>query len=161
MLGLRKKCGYSTLNWPLRFHEIIPFVDAEQATFSTFSFFIVFSPHVRSVLLVRAATAVERRSTGLQPIIRKEKGMNRKASFHWEMPKYRHIMDTEAEAEAGRRGDINWRCCSLVLCWTHRMMAERHYTAPTVSLQLQACTDKQKSKCSCSCRCTNMQTSVW
>lgn len=115
MLGLRKKCGCSTLNWPLCFHEIIPFVDAEQATFSTFSFFIVFSPHVRSVLLVRAATAVERQSTGLQPIIRKEKGMNRKASFHLEMPKYRHIMD----AEAGRRGDINWPAAGDAVLWSY------------------------------------------
>lgn len=151
MLGLRKKCGSSTLNWPLRFHEIIPFVDAEQAAFSTFSFFIIFSPHVRSVLLVRAATAVERPSTGLQPIIRKEKGMNRKASFHWEMPKYRHIMDAEAEAEAGRRGDINWPAAGDAVLWS--------YSEHTGWWQIDI-TQPPLFPCSCKCAQTNRSLNV-
>lgn len=45
---------------------------------SLFLFFLL----LRSECLLRAATAMERQSTGLQPIIRKETGMNCKASFH-------------------------------------------------------------------------------
>lgn len=98
---------------------------------------------LRSVCLLRAAgTAMESQSTGLQPIIRKENGMNRKASFHWEMPKYRHIMDTEAEVEGCR--DINWPAVGRGILWSHsgspRMMAGRRYTAPTVSSRI----DKQR-----------------
>lgn len=106
-----------------------------------FHFFLL----LRSVCLLRAATAMERQSAGLQPIIRKEKGMNRKASFHWEMPKYRHIMEAEAQTE--RRRGISWPAVGEGILWSHsgspRMMAGTHYTAPTVSSQLKACTDKQ------------------
>lgn len=109
---------------------------------SLFSFFLV----LRSVCLLRVATAMESQFTGLKPIIRKENGMNRKASFHWEMPKYRHIMDTEAEVEGCR--DINWSAVGHGILWSHsgspRMMAGRRYTALTVSSQLQACIDKQR-----------------
>lgn len=96
--------------------------------------------------LLRAATAMETQSPGLQPIIRKENGMNRKASFHWEMTKYRHIMDTQAEVERCR--DINWPAVGDGILWSHsgspRMMAGRRYTAPTVSSPLRACIHKQR-----------------
>lgn len=37
------------------------------------------------------------------------------------MPKYRHIMDAEAEAEAeaGRRGDINWPAAGDAVLWSY------------------------------------------
>lgn len=97
----------------IRSHPSPPlFVDAERETFSAFSFYIIIlilSFFLRSVCLLRAATPMESQSTGQQPIIRKENGMNRKASFHWEMPKYGHIMDTGR----GRRMQRHKLAC----CW--------------------------------------------
>lgn len=70
--------------------------------YQPFHSFPLFLLHLRSVLLVRGAATEERQTTGLQPIIRNEKGMNCKASFHCEMPKYRHFVERE------RDGEINW-----------------------------------------------------
>lgn len=114
--------------------------------FLLYHYFQFFFLLLRLVCLLRAATPMESQSIGLQPIIRKENGMNRKASVHWEMPKYRHIMATEAEVEGCR--DINWPAVGRGVLWSHsgspRLMAGRHYTAHTVSLQLKACIDKQR-----------------
>ena len=68
--------------------------------------------HLRSALLVRGAATEERQTVGLQPIIRNEKGMNRKASFHCEMPKYRHFVERERERQRDR--DIHWPAAAAV-----------------------------------------------
>lgn len=148
MSGLRKKVDIVLLmdhGVSIR-SPLPPFVDAERDTFSTFSFFIIIFTFfsLRSVICSGQRLRWRLESPGLQPIIRKENGMNCKASFHWEMPKYRHIMDTQAEVEGCR--DINWPAVWDGILWSHsgspRMMAGRHYTAPTVSSPLQVYIDK-------------------
>lgn len=96
-----------------------------QPAISTFSFLLLFFFHLRSVLLVRGAATAERQTSGPLPIIRNKKGMTRRASLHWEMTKYRHFMDAEAEAGRSRHKlacSCCW-CCSPLFFWTPRIMA--------------------------------------